>query len=60
MSLSTNGAMALASSAHDGSTFHVQKLSLQRVDVAYGHPKQVRVLVPVPVPVLQLQLQARC
>lgn len=56
MSLSTNGAMALASSAHDGSKFHVQKLSLQRVDVAYGHPKQV----PVPVPVLQLQLQARC
>ena len=56
MSLSTNGAMALASSAHGGSKFHVQKLSLQRVDVAYGHPKQV----PVPVPVPVLQLQARC
>jgi hypothetical protein len=44
MSLSTNGAMALASNPSHN-MLHVQKLSLQRVDVNLGHPKAVSVYV---------------
>jgi len=39
MSLSTNGAMALASSPSAHKALHVQKLSLQRIDVNVGHPR---------------------
>jgi hypothetical protein len=42
MSLSTNGAMALASSPSAHQALHVQKLSLQRIDVDVGHPRAVR------------------
>ena len=42
MSLSTNGAMALASSPSAHKALHVQKLSLQRIDVNVGHPRAVR------------------
>jgi hypothetical protein len=42
MSLSTNGAMALAAAPGAHKLLHVQKLSLQRIDVHVGHPKAVR------------------
>ncbi len=42
MSLSTNGATALAADAGGRKELHVQKLSLQRIDVNVGHPRAVR------------------
>ena len=42
MSLSTNGATALAADAGSRKELHVQKLSLQRIDVNVGHPRAVR------------------
>lgn len=45
MSLSTNGAMALAAVPGVNKMLHVQKLNLQRIDVNIGHPKAVRACV---------------
>jgi hypothetical protein len=42
MSLSTNGATALAADAGSRKELHVQKLSLQRIDVNVGHARAVR------------------
>jgi hypothetical protein len=41
MSLSTNGATALAADHSSREALHVQKLSLQRIDVGVGHPRAV-------------------